>query len=232
MVKLRTSRTLQLIMLLLVCTTSGLVGFAFRGNSERTLTIPQQSDEKVIERKEYGYEPFKFDNLSVRKVKIAPNQKLNARSLAESQGGQLEDWLEDLEFTIKNKWDKTITYLDLDLTFPETRGGRPMMVYDLDIGIHPSAVGDAVKYGKPLALNADETLTFNLSAERLKKIKRFLALGGFELINLNKVVIRIGYIIFEDGMKWEQGSWYKPISGEEPSAGKPGQYVKLTVNPN
>ena len=156
--------------------------------------------------------------MSVRKVKIAPSQKLSARSLAESAGGKEENWLEDLEFSITNKWDKAITYIDLELAFPETSVGGPKRVYDLDVGVHPSAFGDMVKYGKPLKLKANETYTFHLSLEELNKIKRFLLRGSFELAQLNKVVINTGYLYFEDGTKWEQGHWYRPLPGEEPSA--------------
>ena len=237
MAKLKASHQLQFVVLLAICTASGLLGFAFRSNEKHPGNVSpelstQQSDEKVIERKEYGYEPFEFGGLSVRKVKIAPNQKLSARSLAESAGRQEEDWLEELEFTITNKRDKAITYIDLELAFPETVVGGPKRVYDMDIGVHPSAFGDMLKYGKPLKLKANETYVFHLSTEELKKIKRFLSRGGFELAHLNKIVISTGYLYFEDGTKWEQGHWYKPLPGEEPSAGKPGRYEKLNSKPN
>jgi hypothetical protein len=235
MYKFNASRPLQLAVLLMICLASGFAGFAFRNNGENVTTLSstsiQQSDEKVIERKEYGYEPFAVNNLSVRKVKIAPAQKLSARALAESTGGKEEDWLEDLEFSLTNKWDKAITYIDLELTFPETITTGPRMAYDMDIGIHPSAFGEMIKYGKPLKLAANETYTFHLSTEELTKIKRFLSRRSFELAHLNKVVIRTDYLIFEDGTKWEQGSWYKLLPGEEPSAGKPGRYEKLNSKP-
>ncbi len=236
MAKFRANRPLQLFVLLLVCTASGFVGFAFRTDSANstTLSIPSspQSDEKVVERKEYGYEPFEFDNMSVRKVKIAPAQKLSARSLAETAGGKEEDWLEDLEFNITNKWSKAVTYIDLELAFPDTLVGGPKRVYDLDVGIHPSAHGDMVKYDKSLKLQTNQTYTVHLSTDDLNKIKRFLLRGGFELAQMNKVVINIGYLYFEDGTKWEQGHWYRPFPGEEPSAGKPGRYEKLNSKPN
>jgi hypothetical protein len=235
MAKFRASRPLQMIVLLLICTASGFVGFAYRTNKENGTTPSptsiQQSDEKVVERKEYGYEPFEFKDFSVRKVKIAPSQKLSARALAESAKGNEGDWLADLEFNITNKWNQAITYIDLELEFPETATGGLKRVYDMDIGIHPAATSEMIKYGKPLKLNSNETYTFRLSVKDLEKIKKFLSRGSFELAHLNKLVIDSSYLYFEDGMKWEQGSWYKPVPSEGPSAGKPGRYEKLNSHP-
>jgi hypothetical protein len=68
----------------------------------------------------------------VKKVKILSGQKLNVRTLAES-----EDWLDNLEFDIKNKWDKQITFIKIDLEFPDTwAAGRPLMIDNLYIWIH------------------------------------------------------------------------------------------------
>jgi hypothetical protein len=95
------------------------------------------------------------------------------------------------------------------------------------LGIHPTASGDARKYGQKLSLKPGETITFTLSAKKQASLKNFLASGGFQLASLNKLVIRIDYIIFEDGMMWEQGNWYKPVEGEEPAPGKPGKYERV-----
>jgi hypothetical protein len=190
--------------------------------------VIQQSDEKVIERQKYRYEPFEFGELSVKKTKISPSQKLSARALAENGGGSVEDWLENLEFSFKNTSDKQITFLDLELAFPETGEGRPLMMYVLSMGIHPTASENTMKYGTPFALDPGGVLSFKLSADKLEMIKKFLVQGGFYLGNLNKATIRIDYIYFADGTKWNQGALYKPLPGENPGPGKPGKYERVT----
>jgi hypothetical protein len=231
MSKLRVSRIGQIVVLLVACVLSAMVGFTLQGVRLKiakadTSLLQQQSDEKVIERREFPNEPFDFGNLSVKKAKIALRQKLNATSLAENGGGRVEDWLENLEFSLKNKSDKQITYIDIDLSFPETGASGASMVYDLDVGIHPKAIGDAKRYGKPLALNPGDTFTLTLSAKKLEMIKNFLSLGGYQLATLNSAVIRIAYIYFEDGMMWGQGSWYKP------DANAPGGYERVSQQSN
>jgi hypothetical protein len=170
----------------------------------------RQSDEKVIERIELSNEPLKFDDLAVKKVEISPGQKFSATSLAEKGGGKAEDWLENLEFSLKNRSNKQIVYIGLALQFPETEGSGPLMVYALGIGIPPQASKDEIKYGNPLALYPGDTFSYALSVKRLELIKDFLALRKFQIIEMNKAVIKLTYVIFDDGMKWEQGYYYRP----------------------
>ncbi len=80
--------------------------------------------------------------------------------------------------------------------------------------------------GKLLALNPGDRSTFTLSSRELEGVKKFLAAGGFHLASLNKVVIRIGYIIYDNGMRWEQGYWYRPNPNE------PGKYERMSPQPS
>lgn len=216
MTKRKAHCTNAALMVLVVCVGAAVLGFAL-GNSHTVIAkkprpLSQKSDEKIIQRKHFSNEPFVFDGLSVKKVKIAPSVKFNARLTAESGGGQVEDWVENLSFTIKNTSNKRMIYINVELDFPETTvNGRPLMVYDqLSIGIHPRAFGDALRYGKPLALEPGDITTASLSGDRLRLLNEFLASGKFQLADLTQVNIRIDHIIFDDGTKWSQGYQYKP----------------------
>lgn len=214
--KRKAHRTYEALMVLAVCVGAAVLGFAL-GNSHTVVAknpraLPQKSDEKIIQRKSFSNEPFGFDGLSVKKAKIAPSVKFNARLTAESGGGPVEDWVENLGFTIKNTSNKRMIYINVELDFPETAvNGHPLMVYDqLSIGIHPTAFGDALRHAKPLALEPGDTTTASLSSDRLRLLKEFLASGKFQLADLTQVNIRIDHIIFDDGTKWSQGYQYKP----------------------
>lgn len=228
----RIAFAVQLCILFIVCFLSVTVGIALRrssgssGNTGRSLIAPQ-SDEKVIEREEYPYEPFKVSDLRVKKATILPGQKFSSRALAESGGGKIEDWLENLSFTIKNTSDKHITYINYILEFTETGVGRPMMQYVLDKGVRPTAPEDVRKYVAPLALDPGDSFTFELSAERLHMIQKFLEQGGFQLTNLNKVNIRTDTVFFADGMKWSHGDLYKLAPGEQPGPDRPAKYERV-----
>ncbi len=227
MANLKTNRINQTVLLLAVCAASAMLGFALRDNktvAAKALPVStlQQSDEKVIEKQDFPNEPFEFSDLSVRNINIVPHQKFSAKLMAENNSGEVEDWLENLKFVIKNRFDKRITYIYIELDFPETEISGPMMVYNnLSIGIHPKASGNSLKYDKPLALEPGGKITFALSAQRLKLIQDFLALRSFHLAELNKAIIRISYIFFDDGTKWSQGDYYKPAPGA------PGDYQRI-----
>jgi hypothetical protein len=215
MSKLRAHHINEAVVLLAVCAGSTMLGLVLggpRGAAPR-INQPQvveQSDEKVIVTAEHPDDPWKFGNvLRVNNVKIAMGGKFSARSIAESSGGSVEDWLENLQFSLENKSDRPITYIHLELQFPDTTINGPLMVYDrLSIGIPPGAVGDTSRYGEPLALVPGDAFMFTLSARDLRAIKDFLALRKFQLTDINKAVVQVLYVIFDDGIKWTLGGSY------------------------
>lgn len=214
MTRHKANRTNEALILLAACVGASVLGFAL-GNSHKvtakaSLSPSQRSDEKTIERKDFPNEPFRFGDLSVKKVRIIPREKFSAKAIAESGGGHVDDWIEGLTFTIKNVSNKRMTYINVEMDFPETTVNGAMMVYNqLGIGIHPKAFGDRLKYGTPLALDSGDTTTFHFAPERMSLVKEFLASRDIQLGDLNLVTIRIDYVIFDDGMKWSQGDLYK-----------------------
>ena len=225
MARLKVRSVIQILVLFAVCVASAMIGFALRNynagahNPNQPLAL-QQSDEKVIEITEFPKKPFEVGDLSVKEVNILPGQKLNVTTLAESDG-----WLDDLKFTIKNKWDKQIIYIKIDLEFPETfAAGRPLMKGKLDVGVHPQATGNAKRFGKPIALNPGETFTYTLSKQWLTEIKKFLEQDGFQLANLNKASIRISNIFFNDGTVWVEGNWFRHNPN---NSAAPGGYERI-----
>lgn len=196
----------------------------------------RQSDKKVVEKARYDNEPFEIVDLGVKNVKITSRERIvpngftkvprdsyefSAESVAKDGVGQAEDWLENLEFTIKNKSDKQITYIGLSIQFPETEVNGPIMVHNSHIGIHPKGLTERTTQSTPLALVPGDTVVFNLSSQQLKLMKDFLALKKFQLAGLNKAVIRMETMIFEDGIMWSAGHYYRP------SSSAPGGYTRI-----
>ncbi len=204
----------KILIVVLACILSAIFGFALRPSdvtvTASTSTLLRQSDEKVIEKKEFPNEPFQFANLKVKNTRVDLKKKFSFSSLAKQAGGEAADWIENLQFSIKNLTPKRMTYISVELDFPETINNGPMMVYNqLGIGIHPKALANSSKSESPLALESGDTFNFTLSPHHLNIIKDFLASRNFQLVDLNQVVIRIEYVIFDDGMKWSQGEYYR-----------------------
>ncbi len=217
MQSLSASRPIQILVFFAVCATSAFLGFTFRSSARtatKTSVPPQikQSDEKMIDVQTFPVEPYGLSEFNVKNTKFTLGQKFNARTLAGRGGGEVEDWLENLEFTLTNKYDKQIVWINLAIMFPETMAYGPRMVYQQDLGINPKFVGTDKegRFGDPIAIKPNEQFKFKLSSNYLKGMKQFLASRSFQLDYLNQATIQVSIIEFDDGMRWEQGTWYKP----------------------
>ena len=202
-------------------------------------SIPEKQarlDKKVIERVGYDIEPYEIGDLSVKNVRITSRERLvtngfnkvlrdsyefSSKAIAHGGIGQEGDWLERLEFTCKNRSAKRVIYIGLDLGFPETEVIGPQMIYRISKGEFPQSNKTMLRPTEPLLLEAGEVTTLTLSAQQLKALKDFLGLRKFQLADLNKAVLGMTSIFYEDGTKWSQGNYYKP------NADKPGGYEKL-----
>lgn len=227
MTTLRTSRTNSVVVLLTVCTVSTMLGVILGTNERITAKASQplsasQSDEKLISIVVRNDELVEFGNLSVRNVKVSPNQKFSVKSLAIESGKQGEDWIENLEFSVKNKSDKQITAVVFELQFPETEVNGPLMGYSsLSLGVPPNLPTPPHNQVQSFTLQPGDKSTFQLSASSLQRIKDFLALRKFLISDLNNIVIKVFYLTFDDGMKWSSGHFYR----SNPSA--PGGYERI-----
>gem|GEM_PF-2585882 len=197
----------------------------------------KRSDNKVIEKAWQDKAPYEISDLSVKNVKITSRERLvdsgftkvrkdsyefSAESIAKNGGGLEEDWLENLEFTIKNKSDKQITYIGLSILFPETKINGPMMVSNLlQLGINPKISAEHRKQSTPFVLATGDKITFRLSAQRLKQINDFLHNRKFQLAELNKAEISVVLLAFEDGIIWSAGRYLRP------SSSAPGGYERI-----
>jgi hypothetical protein len=189
-------------------------------------------DNKVIEKIGYDNEPCEVVKLSVMNSEIAPIERLaaiginkepgnsyefSASSLVKETGAEQQEWLENFQVTLKNKSDKQITHILLSFQFPETGVNGPMMIFsgELSLGIHPKASAEQAKQQPALVLLPGNTATLRLSPQQLTSIKNFLALRKFELCELNKAVMEITNVFFDDGLMWSMGHYYKPTSKAE-----------------
>jgi hypothetical protein len=81
-------------------------------------------------------------------------------------------------------------------------------MYDkhMGVGLLPVVPGDGQE---PFLLNPGESVKFVLSPEELDRIKGMFAARSFQLADLGKVNIKLGYVLFSDGIQWSEGDMYK-----------------------
>ena len=225
MIRPKASRAHQTILLLGICATAGLLGLLLRSHTAASGTnrqqAPERNDEKVIERYQRPGEPFEFGALRLKGLAIPLRHKFRASALAERTEARSGDWIERLQFKIRNTSARAVTFILFQLQFPETELNGPEMVFNLHIGLHPQPSEQELKSHQRLDLDPGDSVTFTLSDSDVRSVKEFLALRNFQLRDLNRVVIRIMSLAFIDGSKWEQDYYYRP------SPGSPGGYEKV-----
>jgi len=117
-----------------------------------------------------------------------------------------KDWLRHLSIKVKNNFSKPITFVQLDLDFPETKATGNIMAFPIWFGRNPRA---RVLFGEPKTLVPQETADIALSEDDYIKLTTFLE-QRHPIESISKVSIRITEVVFEDGLIWLNGSWVRP----------------------
>lgn len=118
-----------------------------------------------------------------------------------------DDWPKRLSFEVENISAKPITYLQVNLKFPETRISGNLMVYPIVIGLHPSSrpVAAAVN---ALRLMPGEKLQIAVG-DHYAELETFIQ-KRHSMNQIHRAEIEIGFIVFEDGTAWAAGDFLRP----------------------
>ncbi|MBO0861870.1 MAG: hypothetical protein J2P21_25950 [Chloracidobacterium sp.] len=90
----------------------------------------------------------------------------------------------------------------------------------MDVGVPPSPI-KSITENKPIFMHPEDLLRVILPDKHLTAISKTLSKHGYNFPDLTQVIFRIEEIIYEDGMMWDAGHWYKPNPNE------PGKYVRI-----
>lgn len=157
-----------------------------------------RQNEKVVSRHPApANEPIEILDLSVKTKAIKLGEGFEAES----------GWLKDVTFKVKNRSDKTITALQIDLDFPETKEtAGAIMMHQMFLGQRPDFKSKINR--TPLHLKPNETLEISLAAE-YESIKTLIELKHPSVDVINKLVIRTNDMMFEDGRLFSGGFFYR-----------------------
>jgi hypothetical protein len=116
-----------------------------------------------------------------------------------------DDWLNELTVKITNVSDKPITYLNLNLHFPEvTKNGRSAL-HQIFIGVDPDR-----KFLRPeLHLKPKETLAIPLSEHYLAIKSLADTVAKFAVENVTTVWVEFHAALFDDGTLFEVGIMFR-----------------------
>jgi hypothetical protein len=133
------------------------------------------------------------------------------------------DWLKDFTISLKNTSGKTITYIVLNLMFPEVTKNGATALHQVFLGIHPDH-----KFARPeLRLAPNEVLDIPL-APRYDAIKRLVKTVGpdFAIENLSKVEVAFQAALLDDETLFETGTWYR----RNPDPNDPRRWIVIKDN--
>lgn len=128
------------------------------------------------------------------------------------------DWLKHVTFKVKNRSGKAVTFLQVDLDFPETQATGSIMMHQLFIGRAPELGSTSLR--EPLHLRPNESVTISLEPE-YADIERFIELRQPPIGAISKVVVRLGEVGFEDGTRYSAGNFFR----RNPDQSSPQKWV-------
>lgn len=116
------------------------------------------------------------------------------------------DWLNHLTIKIRNKSGKTITWMLVNVLFPEVTKDDRVALHQIFLGVDPDA-----PFPRPeLRLAPNETFEIPLSA-KYEEIRHLVDVigSGMSIENVSKVEIQFHAALFDDGTRFETGLMYR-----------------------
>lgn len=204
---MKTQKLIGWISLIIISVSFGcLGGFAV----EKLITIVQAQDDTKTVALAFAINPqFKFTDIKVgdqpislietthpkhKWLKIPKGEVFNAQS----------DWIKNLSFKIESISKKPITFVQVNVDFPETRATGSLMSYAFSFGKHP---GRKMTGSKPILIMPGESFEISLNKE-MEKIKKFMS-GRESVESIQKVELEIRRIGFEDNTEWNLGEFFQ-----------------------
>jgi hypothetical protein len=133
------------------------------------------------------------------------------------------NWLKDFTISVKNTSGKTITYIVLNLRFPEVTRNGGAALHQVFLGIDPDQ-----KFSRPeLRLAPNEVLEIPLAA-RYDDIRTLVKTvgSGFAIENLSKVDVEFHAALLDDQTLFEAGAWYR----RNPDPNDPRRWIVIKDN--
>lgn len=184
---------------------SSQTGFVMSSTPSEIITNDVQ--DKIIKHMPYPNQPIEI-NVEIKGKVAQLNEKIDEDE---------DDWLDNLSITVKNISDKTITYVRINLDFPETKKTGNMMRFPLSYGQNLRA---PIVSGQPEALLPGHDATVVLSGQVFTDLQMFIE-KRHPLKALKKVTIHINEVSFDDGTIWSGGSFFRVDPND------PRKYIRI-----
>lgn len=130
------------------------------------------------------------------------------------------DWLKDLTIKIRNTSGKTITWMLLNLHFPEVTKDGATALHQIFLGVDPD-----VPFSRPeLRLLPNQTLEIPLNGiyDDIKHLVNVIG-SGTPIQSVSKLLVEFHGALFDDETRFEAGTTYRRNS----TPGDPQKWIKI-----
>jgi hypothetical protein len=175
-----------------------------------TSLYAQSSKKTVLRRRTLVVEPMEI-TVEYRGQPVKVNEVFDGDA----------DWLKNLTLKLKNRSAKTITYVVLNLVFPETAAnldGRVGM-HQIFRGIDP----DRKLLGPELRLAPGESTLIRLDREH-RDIWSLVEVGAkLRIEDISRMIVDLHTVLFDDGTLFSAGSMYR----RNPDPNDPHKWIAI-----
>ena len=197
--------TIPSLAVIAICVTAVIAGWS--------LDTKLQSKSKTLAKSRTRNTVVELEQITIANKEIKDKEAFS--------GG--DDWLETLQFRVRNVSTKPITYLELNINFPETRSETSAMSsYVLRFG-HKTP-NQSLQKNLPLYIPVAATFDIRCS-ETYSSIKQFVE-ARKAMKNITQAELEVGWVMFEDKTAWAAGNFYKP----DPT--NPNRYINVGDTPS
>ena len=139
--------------------------------------------------------------LKISKLRIGAEPKEFKEEFDEA-----DDWTRRLSFEIESLAAKPITFVQIDLKFPDTLSTGNIMVYPIRLGNRPGA--SPVASENTLYLQRGDKMKIDV-ANKYNELEKFIRVRH-SMKDIRNVELAVGFIVFEDGTAWAAGDFLQP----------------------
>jgi hypothetical protein len=183
----------------------------------QTSAFVQDRKKSIVQRVTYSKYPveilFQLKGRSLTEEKLVDSFRSND---FDADG----DWLKDLTIKIKNTSGKTITWMLVNLEFPEVTKDGAVALHQIFLGVDPDA-----PFPRPeLRILPNQTFDISLN-EKYDDLKRLVNVigSGMPIESVSKLLVEFHAALFDDDTKFFIGSMYR----RNPVPGDPQKWIKI-----
>jgi len=180
-------------MIIILCLVVSLLALA----KSNVMAFLQDPERIILQSKPHEKDPVEISDVKVKDKAVRLGEKFNEDGL----------WVRDTTFKVLNKHKKPITYIQINIDFPEILHNGVMMQHQMFFGRHP--VFDKPVSSKPLRIMPGESIKASLDKEYdgIKKVIEFVDPSKVNFVG--RIILRLSEVGFEDGTIYSGGDIYR-----------------------